>query len=380
MKVVFLERMVPDYRTRFFEMLHERLISENIDFHLVSGQMRPSEDLNERLPSGVWVHKIRNVYFYKAMHWARMQYHLVDADMVIFHPHSSALSNFRLIAQRYLTGKPKIGFFGHGGNNMVEGKHGSLLLRERFKAAVARLPDWWFPYTAVSVRFLQQRGVAFPQNRMTVVNNAIDTSTTLARLQAMPTDARANTRSQLGIGPDEPVGLYCGRMRPIKLGILIESAFEIKRKVPNFHLVLIGKGAEADRIHHIASENKWVHFLGSQRDDAALKYFIAADVFLMPSRVGLAILDAFAAGLPLFTTDCRVHSPEIEYFESERNGVMTTEDVQSYANAVVRALGDPVKLHKMSVYARETASKVNMETMADNFVRGIRSCLGQSLN
>ena len=39
-----------------------------------------------------------------------------------------------------------------------------------------------------------------------------------------------------------------------------------------------------------------------------------ADIFVIPARTGLAILDSFAAGLPLFTTDIAIHGPEAETY------------------------------------------------------------------
>ena len=44
-----------------------------------------------------------------------------------------------------------------------------------------------------------------------------------------------------------------------------------------------------------------------------------SDVFLLPGKVGLAILDAFA----VLTTRLDIHCPEIEYLEEDRNVLVT---------------------------------------------------------
>lgn len=376
MKVVFLERMIPDYRTRVFEMLHERLSRVNIDFHLVMGQMRKGEDLNELPPVGEWAHRIKNVYLHGNIHWPRFERTLDNADMVIFHPQNAALGNLRILARRQLRGKPKIGFFGHGSNIPIVSQGGALSAKERFKAWIASMPDWWFPYTDMSLRLLRDRQVQFPRERMTVVNNSIDTTAITNRLKAFPENTRSEFRAQLGIQPNDPVGLYCGRMRAMKLGILFDAALKIRRLLPNFHLILIGKGEAASDTTRFAQENNWAHYVGPQYGDARLPYFLASDAFLMPGLVGLAILDAFAAGLPLFTTDCRIHSPEIEYLKTGENGIITAVNATEYAAATFQILSDRTKLSQMSSSARYTAGQVTMERMADNFVSGIRGCLG----
>ena len=66
-----------------------------------------------------------------------------------------------------------------------------------------------------------------------------------------------------------------------------------------------------------------------------------ADIFVIPGRTGLAILDSFAAGLPLFTTDIAIHGPEASYLIDGYNGRKTAHRVPAYAEAVVEVLKSP---------------------------------------
>ncbi len=59
-----------------------------------------------------------------------------------------------------------------------------------------------------------------------------------------------------------------------------------------------------------------------------------------PGAVGLAILDAFAAGLPMVTTHCRGHGPEIAYLRQNENGLMTEDTLDDFVGGVRRVLGD----------------------------------------
>ena len=55
-------------------------------------------------------------------------------------------------------------------------------------------------------------------------------------------------------------------------------------------------------------------------------------------EVGLGILDSFALGIPMVTTDCKIHSPEIAYLKSGRNGLMIADSEEAFIEGVERLL------------------------------------------
>ena len=63
----------------------------------------------------------------------------------------------------------------------------------------------------------------------------------------------------------------------------------------------------------------WVHWVGPKFGREKTDLMAISDVFLLPGRVGLAILDAFA----VLTTRLDIHCPEIEYLEEDRNVLVT---------------------------------------------------------
>ena len=77
--------------------------------------------------------------------------------------------NYLLLAARP-AGGPRVAFFGHGAN--LQGNPASL--REHWRRILARTPNWWFAYTDGTADRVLSAG--FPANRMTVVQNAVDTS------------------------------------------------------------------------------------------------------------------------------------------------------------------------------------------------------------
>jgi glycosyltransferase involved in cell wall biosynthesis len=96
---------------------------------------------------------------------------------------------------------------------------------------------------------------------------------------------------------------------------------------------------------------------------------------LNPGLVGLGILDAFAAGIPLITTDCGLHSPEIAYLESGQNGLMTADTVQAFSGACSGLLADSEALRRMGEAAKACASIYNIQHMTQRFGDGILAAL-----
>ena len=61
-------------------------------------------------------------------------------------------------------------------------------------------------------------------------------------------------------------------------------------------------------------------------------------LILNPGMVGLNIIESFATAVPMVTTDCRIHSPEIVYLENGRNGIMTDNTIEAYVVHVLSLL------------------------------------------
>ena len=95
---------------------------------------------------------------------------------------------------------------------------------------------------------------------------------------------------------------------------------------------------------------------------------------LMPSGVGLGVLDAFAAGIPVVTATGEGHGPEFEYLSHGGNSLITDPNPQSLASAVLQAL-DPARNAALRGGASRAATRWTVENMVENFTEGIlRAC------
>ena len=233
--------------------------------------------------------------------------------------------------------------------------------------------DWWVAYTRGTADYLVRNGVA--PDKITAVQNSVDTTSFVRDLAQVEDVHLMSLRARLGLTKEAAVGLFCGSLhRDKRIAFLLEAAQLVKKSVPDFHLIVVGAGPEAAVVKQWARHEPWVHYVGPKFGTEKAALFKMSDLFLMPGLVGLAILDAFAAGLPVVTTDIPIHSPEIEYLENGINGVMTPHTTECYARAVVELLSSPAMRQRISQGAAASAAKYSIDAMVENFRGGIHKC------
>ena len=288
--------------------------------------------------------------------------------MIVLEQQNRALHNYPLLAARYFGSRTKLAFFGHG-RNFQETRE---TLGERIKRLLAVQVDWWFAYTEASALALTDAGM--PGERITVMNNAIDTRGLQTDLGAVTLEDVTVFRQELDISPDASVGLFIGGLYPEKrLPFLLAAAEIIRARRPDFVLLIAGDGPDRAVFKPAAH----LRLLGPRfgRDKAVL--LKAADLLLMPGAIGLVVLDAFCAGLPLVTTALKYHGPEFAYMNDGREGVVVRDpnSVEAYADAVLALLADAPRIRDMSVRAREAATNYTIESMAERFADGVVKAL-----
>lgn len=369
-RVVCVQRRLPHYRESFFEALRGALEAQGVEFVLVAGEPTPQERLKQDEGTLAWAERAACRYFLGGrLCWQDARPWLRQADLVVVTQENKLLFNWLplLLPARY----PRLALLGHGRDSMAAGP--VALTAQRLKAWLSRRADWWFPYTDKSAAVV--RGFGFPAGRMTTINNAADTSSLRAELQACRAPGRDALRRSLGLGSG-PVGLYIGSFYGAKrLDLLLEAARTVRARHPGFELVLAGAGPEGPAIAASVSTLPWVKLVGVVKGRDKASWMAAADLLLLPAAVGLAIVDGFAAGLPTITTNGPGHGPEIEYLEPGVNGLVTERDPLSYADAVCRILDDEHLARGLSAGAETTASAVTQQAAVERFARGIVDCL-----
>lgn len=374
MRVVFSTAILPQYRLPFHEGVRSQLASLGIEYDVIFGQPGTDEALKGDLASLSWGRPVVNRYFHVGRHCALWQPALKEvwaSDLAVIGQESRLLTNYLIQGLRRFR-RPRIALWGHGRNFQSDLGPGLAASWKRFWATQC---DWWFAYTEASRKIIETYG--FPAQRITVFHNAIDTSE-IRRLIAHIDDQRLKSlRTQLGV-TGRNVAVYVGGIYGQKrAGFLIEAAKEIRRRVPDFVLIVVGDGAERSLVEKAAAENFWIRYLGPLFGIRKAEILRLGRVFVMPGLVGLAILDCAAAGLPIVTTAYPYHSPEIAYLIPGRNGLIVTDwlNPMAYADAVASLLENDTLHASLAAGAREIGAELTIERMVHCFSDGVLSAL-----
>jgi len=358
------------YRYPFHERLRERLALHDVDYRVVYSDP-PEENRQKRDTVDIaWGIKVPTTTIGGLAYQHGLR-EALKADLVIVQQENKlALNYFLNIAS--MIGLKRVAYFGHGRNFQARDRSSRA---ERWKRFWATRVNWWFGYTDETRKHIESLG--FPASRITVFNNAVDTGTVRQQIAAVTPERLAHRRAELGLTGTH-VGVFVGGLYEDKrLDFLIESACQTRARVPDFEMLVIGGGPAFETLKTQAAPHPWIHVLGPKFGPDKIELMLLGQLFLMPGLVGLAILDAAAAGLPIVTTAFPWHSPEIAYLDDGISGLIVQdwENPVAYGDAVAEILLDPERLAAMREQARAVSARYTIEAMADRFAEGVLKAL-----
>lgn len=175
--------------------------------------------------------------------------------------------------------------------------------------------------------------------------------------------SRAELRSRYGLG-QRPTIVCLSRLVPRKgQDMLIKALPEIRRRVDNAALVIVGGGPYADDLHKLAERigvSAHVVFAGSVPSAELPGHYAMADVFAMPCRtrgsgldvegLGIVFLEASATGVPVVAGDSGGAPEAVK--EGETGRVVDGRSVEEITDAVAGILADPALAARMGEAGR----------------------------
>lgn len=367
-RVTVVQRRMTHYRVPLFERMRENLSASGVELRVLMGQGTTQEEAKRDSAELPWGGVLPTHYFADGrLCWQPFGEHLADTELVIVTQENKLLYNHSLVV---MPRQFKLAFWGHGGNLQSGNPRG---LKERFKRWTTNRADWWFAYTDMSAGLVAATG--FPDKCITVLNNAVDTSGMKRHRESIGQDELRAIRTELEFG-DAPLGAYIGSLYADKrLDFLFDAAEAIRAHIPDFRLLIVGDGPEREKVRDWCSRRQWARWVGARFGREKVAYLSAAKLLLNPGLVGLGILDSFVCGVPMVTTDCGIHSPEIAYLENGANGVVTMNDVHAYAEACIGLLKSPDVLSALQAGCADSAGEYTLENMARRFTDGIERAL-----
>ena len=183
-----------------------------------------------------------------------------------------------------------------------------------------------------------------PARKVIVVPNGID----LSRFHVGA--SRVGCRETLGIPAEAPVVGTVGRLSEIKRQDHLIRAFgRALGRAPEAHLLIVGEGPLGGELRKLADGLGFgdrVHFAGYQPRPE--EYLAEMDVFALSSRsegMPLAVLEAWAAGLPVVATNVG-GLPEL--IQDGQTGILVdTNDEASLAEALAGLIADPARARQL---------------------------------
>jgi phosphatidylinositol alpha-1,6-mannosyltransferase len=179
----------------------------------------------------------------------------------------------------------------------------------------------------------------------------------------------ADLRERHGIG-DRPLVVCVSRLVPRKgQDTLIEGMADVRRRVPDAALMVVGGGPYESRLRELAgaAPADSVYFSGQVSEEDLPRYYAMGEVFAMPCRTrlgglevegwGNVFIEAAACGRPVVVGDSGGAREAL--VDGETGTLVNGNDAQEVARAVADLLADPGRASAMGRAGRARVERAH---------------------
>jgi len=213
-----------------------------------------------------------------------------------------------------------------------------------------------------------ERALAYPTTRLVAVGTRVrdelvaagighrDQYTVVAPgVQLRPLPDRAAARAELGLGRDEVVATFVGRLAPVKRpDRFVDVAHELRDALPDARFLLVGDGELRDDVQQRAQPLGDRVVMTGWRADVETIY-AATDVMVLTSDnegMPVTLIEAASAGVPAVTTNVGSSG---EVVVDGVSGLVTEPDAAALARAVHELMIDPLRRQRLGDAAEARA-------------------------
>ena len=152
--------------------------------------------------------------------------------------------------------------------------------------------------------------------------------------------------------------LFVGRLEGEKgLKYLFYAVSRLKEENRSFEVLLVGSGSQEKKLLELAKEleiEEYVQFEGRVDMNHIIDFYHQSDIFLLPSiheGLPLSLLEAWAAGLPVITTNV---GGMAKICENEKNAlIVTAKDSEALFDSMLRLIRDEELKRKLGENGRK---------------------------
>jgi glycosyltransferase involved in cell wall biosynthesis len=298
MKLTILNPTFPAYKREFFENLNTQLKEKNIELSVIYGSSFFKKTVRIITNPGYTAIPLKAVeysFFSFRIAWWKGLFSKIrelKPDMVIINFNPGNLALWILQFYCYFL-KIKVGIWGCGYiREEISGLKRNI--RGIFSDYFLKKADTIICYGSKYKRDLISLGIA--ENKIFVAQNTIN----IERIFKIDFDKKNS------ISKETYVFLFVGALISEKnLDLAIKAIARLVREGYNIRFNIIGDGSILDDLRSLVAEEAMtenIFILGPKYDTELTRYFVEADIFILPGTGGLAINEAMAYELPLIST------------------------------------------------------------------------------
>ncbi len=368
--VRFAANWLPHYRTAFHVGLRDTLAARDITYELSVSQ--PEARFRGRQDQSTlnWARR-RNRRFLRLGGVEAIVDPIVSrrkVDLLVVELQAKILTApLQLLASRLGLGPPVV-FFGHGSVDRTP----SSAAARWYKRTLASAARGWLVYTDQGADDLVAYGV--DRSTIAVVRNTVDVAELASSYERRDALATA-VDERLGLS-DGPLLLHIGGLESSKRPDLVCEVYDrALRDLPDLQLVIAGAGPEAGTCEAWAADRPGAHYLPPQFGEEKSALFHRADLLLHPGKIGLIVIDSFAAGVPIVGARGQMQAPEFDYLDDDTAFIADEPDVADLTALVLKACGDRSLRTEKAEAARRSYADYPMEEMVRRAADGLEGLL-----
>lgn len=372
-KLVVVTNYIPLYGIEFFNRLCE--LNHELDLTVIAdiSTKRPLNQYDKCLCN----FKVINspLLEKKGLIFRKKIYSLIkkeSPDYLVFYGNPREFSLTLLMVLLRLTGRK---FFVHGMFHRIGAEKFSTKIYYRM---VGLLAYKLFSYSRKGAEVL--RGLGVDQSKVKIIGTAINEKLIFKVKEAVTEKEIFDFKAQNNL-LEKKIVLQVVRLSKIKKpGYLINAAKKILQNRRDILFILIGGGELFEEIQNEVARSSLgenVRMLGPIYDEATLAYwFKSADIFVMPTCIGLSAHHAFSYGLPIITDDDLVNqASEFDILYDGLNCKLYQHgSSDSLANEILDLIDDDARLKFLSNNACETLRNIHtLDKKCLNYLHALQS-------
>lgn len=243
--------------------------------------------------------------------------------------------------------------------------------RRWFRKMLVRLNDAYIPSGIEAKEFLVSLGAA--EDRCFTAVDAIEDIRKSPEYEKIYEESKRVRSEQSDL-----VLLFSGQLIERKGLDLLFAAYEKTHDLSDIALWIMGSGPLEKELKEDAlrKDLRNVKFLGFRNEIEKWIYYLASDVFVLPTREdvwGLVVNEAMLCGLPVICSKYAGCCKDL--IGNEKTGfVIDPNDTESFAHVLRKVITNGGLRGAMSERAREKACEYSIEESAKGFLRAISFC------